>query len=51
MNKTAEETLYGKAGSAYIPPAKLKALQAQITDKSSVEYQKLTWEGNLNGLN
>lgn len=31
-------------GGAYIPPAKLKMLQAAITDKQSIEFQRLSWE-------
>ena len=43
----------GKSGGAYIPPAKLRALRAQITDKQSEPYQKMTWEAlkkSINGL-
>ncbi len=37
----------------YIPPARLKQMQQQITDKNSIEYQRLTWEAlrkSINGL-
>lgn len=40
-------------GGAYIPPAKLKMLQAAITDKQSAEYQRLAWEAlkkSIHGL-
>lgn len=40
-------------GGAYIPPAKLKMLQAAITDKAGAEYQRLAWEAlkkSINGL-
>ena len=40
-------------GGAYIPPAKLKLLQAAITDKSSAEFQRLSWEAlkkSIHGL-
>lgn len=40
-------------GGAYIPPAKLKLLQAAITDKTSAEFQRLAWEAlkkSINGL-
>lgn len=40
-------------GGAYIPPAKLRAMQAQIADKSSVAYQRISWEAlrkSLNGI-
>ncbi|ORX98421.1 armadillo-type protein [Clohesyomyces aquaticus] len=33
-----------RAGGAYIPPARLRAMQAAITDKSSPEYQRMAWE-------
>jgi pre-mRNA-splicing factor CWC22 len=41
------------SGGAYIPPAKLRQLQASITDKKSIEYQRLSWEAlkkSINGL-
>jgi pre-mRNA-splicing factor CWC22 len=40
-------------GGAYIPPAKLRALQASITDKNSADFQRLAWEAlkkSINGL-
>jgi pre-mRNA-splicing factor CWC22 len=43
----------GKAGGAYIPPFRLKQMQAQIEDKTSAEYQRMTWEAlkkSINGL-
>ncbi|KAH7354460.1 pre-mRNA-splicing factor cwc22 [Plectosphaerella cucumerina] len=42
-----------RSGGTYIPPARLRALQAQITDKTSKEYQRLMWEAlkkSINGL-
>lgn len=42
-----------RSGGTYIPPARLKALQAQITDKTSKEYQRMAWEAlkkSINGL-
>ncbi|EPQ58685.1 MIF4G-domain-containing protein [Gloeophyllum trabeum ATCC 11539] len=34
-----------RAGGAYIPPARLRAMQAAATtDKSSPEYQRLSWD-------
>lgn len=38
------DILTSKTGGAYIPPAKLRALQAAITDKSSAAYQRIAWE-------
>jgi hypothetical protein len=37
----------------YIPPARLKMMQAAITDKKSAEYQRMVWEAlkkSINGL-
>uniref|UniRef100_L2GB77 Pre-mRNA-splicing factor CWC22 n=1 Tax=Colletotrichum fructicola (strain Nara gc5) TaxID=1213859 RepID=L2GB77_COLFN len=48
-----EKLLSMRSGGTYIPPARLRALQAQITDKSSKEYQRLMWEAlkkSINGL-
>ncbi|KMU78141.1 pre-mRNA-splicing factor cwc22 [Coccidioides immitis RMSCC 3703] len=48
-----EKLLNMRSGGTYIPPAKLRALQAQITDKSSKEYQRMAWEAlkkSINGL-
>ncbi len=42
-----------RTGGAYIPPAKLRMMQAQITDKSSVAFQRLAWEAlkkSIHGL-
>ena len=42
-----------RSGGTYIPPARLRALQAQITDKKSKEYQRMAWEAlkkSINGL-
>lgn len=38
------DILTSKTGGAYIPPAKLRMLQAEITDKSSSAYQRIAWE-------
>lgn len=38
------DILTSKTGGAYIPPAKLRALQAEITDKTSAAYQRIAWE-------
>lgn len=47
-----------RTGGAYIPPARLRLMQAQITDKSSMAYQRLAWEalkksihGHINKIN
>uniref|UniRef100_A0A5S6QE54 Lethal protein 858 n=1 Tax=Trichuris muris TaxID=70415 RepID=A0A5S6QE54_TRIMR len=43
--KHAQRGDQGKpGGGAYIPPMKLKAMQAAITDKNSQEYQRMAWD-------
>ncbi|KAI8811518.1 pre-mRNA-splicing factor CWC22 [Cladochytrium replicatum] len=55
-NGTVQEeamNVFGRTGGAYIPPAKLRAMQASIKDRSSVAYQRMSWEAlkkSLNGL-
>ncbi|XP_028156582.1 pre-mRNA-splicing factor CWC22 homolog [Ostrinia furnacalis] len=58
--RKAKETdmLNTRTGGAYIPPARLRMMQAQITDKSSIAYQRLAWEalkksihGHINKIN
>ncbi|KAG9349462.1 hypothetical protein JZ751_027907 [Albula glossodonta] len=42
-----------RTGGAYIPPARLRMMQAQITDKSSLAFQRMSWEAlkkSINGL-
>ncbi|EJD75968.1 pre-mRNA-splicing factor cwc22 [Loa loa] len=38
------DLLHTRTGGAYIPPAKLKMMQEQISDKNSEMYQRLNWE-------
>ncbi|KAF3195564.1 pre-mRNA-splicing factor cwc22 [Orbilia oligospora] len=48
-----EKLLTMRSGGTYIPPARLRALQSQITDKTSKEYQRMAWEQlkkSINGL-
>ncbi|XP_072754917.1 pre-mRNA-splicing factor CWC22 homolog [Anoplolepis gracilipes] len=42
--KRTADLLTSKTGGAYIPPAKLRMLQAEITDKSGAAYQRIAWE-------
>lgn len=47
------DTLTSRTGGAYIPPAKLRLMQAEITDKSSQQYQRIAWEAlkkSIHGL-
>ena len=39
-----QKLLTMRSGGTYIPPARLRELQAQISDKTSVEYQRMAWE-------
>lgn len=52
------DLLTSKTGGAYIPPAKLRLMQAEITDKTSAAYQRIAWEalkksihGHINKVN
>lgn len=38
------DLLTSKTGGAYIPPARLRMMQAEITDKASQAYQRIAWE-------
>ncbi|XP_067007944.2 pre-mRNA-splicing factor CWC22 homolog [Anabrus simplex] len=56
--KKVVDMLTSRTGGAYIPPAKLRMMQAQITDKSSAAYQRIAWEalkksihGHINKVN
>ncbi|XP_060523555.1 pre-mRNA-splicing factor CWC22 homolog [Cylas formicarius] len=42
--RKSADMLTSKTGGAYIPPAKLRMMQAEITDKSSVAFQRIAWE-------
>ena len=46
--------LGSRSGGAYIPPARLRAMQAEAAkDKTSAEYQRLSWDAlrkSINGL-
>ncbi|KAG5518165.1 hypothetical protein PMAC_003351 [Pneumocystis sp. 'macacae'] len=46
-----ERLMNTRAGGVYVPPARLKALQAQITDKESKEYQRMYWEALKKSIN
>ncbi|KAF8039114.1 hypothetical protein BT93_B1614 [Corymbia citriodora subsp. variegata] len=43
----------GRSGGVYIPPFKLAQMMQEVQDKSSIEYQRLTWDAlrkSINGL-
>lgn len=42
--KPQPSLLTSRTGGAYIPPAKLRMMQAEITDKSGAAYQRIAWE-------
>ncbi|KAM1166821.1 hypothetical protein EV2_029680 [Malus domestica] len=51
MNADVANT--GKSGGVYIPPFKLARMMKEVEDKSSVQYQRLTWDAlrkSINGL-
>ncbi|UYV71636.1 CWC22 [Cordylochernes scorpioides] len=51
--RKADDLLTSKTGGAYIPPAKLRKMQEEITDKASIEYQRISWEAlkkSIHGL-
>ncbi|XP_063230054.1 pre-mRNA-splicing factor CWC22 homolog [Bacillus rossius redtenbacheri] len=53
LQKKTVDMLTSRTGGAYIPPAKLRMMQAQITDKSSAAYQRIAWEAlkkSIHGL-
>ncbi|XP_015189730.1 PREDICTED: pre-mRNA-splicing factor CWC22 homolog [Polistes dominula] len=56
--KRTHDVLTAKTGGAYIPPAKLRMMQANITDKSGAAYQRIAWkalkksiQGSINKVN
>lgn len=54
MKKGAEMGVNtGRSGGIYIPPFKLAQMMKEVQDKSSIEYQRLTWDAlrkSINGL-
>ncbi|XP_047980440.1 pre-mRNA-splicing factor CWC22 homolog [Salvia hispanica] len=43
----------GRSGGVYVPPFKLARMLKEIEDKSSLEYQRMTWDAlrkSINGL-
>ncbi|KAK7304935.1 hypothetical protein VNO77_42829 [Canavalia gladiata] len=52
-NPNGDASNLGKSGGVYIPPFKLARMMKEVQDKSSVEYQRLTWDAlrkSINGL-
>ncbi|KAK4661953.1 pre-mRNA-splicing factor cwc22 [Podospora pseudopauciseta] len=53
MRAEYQKLLNLRSQGVYLPPQKLRALQAAITDKTSKEYQRMAWEAlkkSINGL-
>ncbi|GLU23118.1 hypothetical protein SLE2022_391470 [Rubroshorea leprosula] len=49
----ADASNLGRSGGVYIPPFKLARMMKEVQDKSSAEYQRLTWDAlrkSINGL-
>ncbi|XP_010031828.2 pre-mRNA-splicing factor CWC22 homolog [Eucalyptus grandis] len=52
-NKNTDASTLGKSGGVYMPPFKLARMMKEVQDKTSVEYQRLTWDAlrkSINGL-
>lgn len=52
-NENADALSLGRSGGVYIPPFRLAQMMKDVQDKSSVEYQRLTWDAlrkSINGL-
>jgi pre-mRNA-splicing factor CWC22 len=48
-----ERLMETRAGGTYVPPAKLRALQAAFSQKGTKEFQRIAWENlkkSINGL-
>ncbi|XP_049350158.1 uncharacterized protein LOC125814739 [Solanum verrucosum] len=52
-NLNVDTAKLGRSGGVYIPPFKLAMMMKEVQDKSSVEYQRMTWDvlrKSINGL-
>ena len=52
-NLNGDASNLGRSGGVYIPPFKMAMMMKEVQDKSSVEYQRLTWDAlrkSINGL-
>ncbi|KAK6781697.1 hypothetical protein RDI58_019493 [Solanum bulbocastanum] len=52
-NLNVDTAKLGRSGGVYIPPFKLARMMKEVQDKSSVEYQRMTWDAlrkSINGL-
>ena len=46
-----EELLKARGAGQYLPPHKLRMLEEAVTDKTSPEYQRLTWDALKKSIN
>ena len=49
-NRFKEDLLKLRTGGTYIPPHRMKKLSSKITDKTSKEYQRMTWATLRKGI-
>ncbi|MCD9642018.1 hypothetical protein HAX54_028607 [Datura stramonium] len=52
-NLNVDTANLGRSGGVYIPPFKLARMMKEVQDKSSIEYQRMTWDAlrkSINGL-
>ncbi|KAG9136279.1 hypothetical protein Leryth_003871 [Lithospermum erythrorhizon] len=53
VNLNTDTGNLGRSGGVYIPPFKLARMMNEVEDKSSTEYQRMTWDAlrkSINGL-
>ncbi|KAK9455378.1 pre-mRNA-splicing factor cwc22 [Dipodascopsis uninucleata] len=46
-----ERLLKLRSGGTYVPPARLRALQSQLVEKDSKEYQRIAWDNLKKAIN
>ncbi len=51
MTDILSKGIVGRAGGAYIPPARLRQMTALISDPASEETQRVTWEALKKSIN
>jgi len=51
VNLTGDASSLGKSGGVYIPPFKMAMMMKEVQDKSSVKYQRLTWDALRKSIN
>nr|XP_007148233.1 hypothetical protein PHAVU_006G191000g [Phaseolus vulgaris]ESW20227.1 hypothetical protein PHAVU_006G191000g [Phaseolus vulgaris] len=51
VNLIGDASSLGKSGGVYIPPFKMAMMMKEVQDKSSVKYQRLTWDALRKSIN